>query len=595
MSNSSTPITAKGYEQVKVASKTIPLARLAEYLKIDEQIKNNAASYKTSSKTLKDAFCRVTKDLDQLLKRPANVEESEKLKGEIKRLNEELKRASDERLNQITDDDIKKKIAEHENENGLNRQIIHEKAQENEQLKQEINKLKNEREQLTIEVAVGKKALASLQVEKEESNDKLIEQLKSQLSDTLNDTLNSRDINITGDTFELRNKIETLEATVKEKEKSIDDLKTELRSAKEIENELNEMLECKNTMLREANEEVRRLKKETTTAIERQPRMTYSQATAAKVNQPPINEQSLPQEPGDGRDGRDTAWLASKVQIRSRITTNNNLNNTTSPTKHRAVRPQTHRNPNEPKRRDQRRINMIAVSKKRVSLLDENETYEKVKSVLQPLIDTIEFADVYQNKKGKSIVKFFNKKDEAAIMTALSELDDEAERWIVGEKRRLMIREISNSTTKVEILNELKSRNGIQLSEDQLYVLNNPKYPNQRAIITLPESEAKRVLEERDRVRIGFKTCPIDKHVKPLQCFVCSGFNHSGYKHGRIVCENEPHCLDCAEPNPAGHQCKSEHGVKIRRCLNCKSTAHTASDRACPVYQSIYQDLLARW
>ena len=77
--------------------------------------------------------------------------------------------------------------------------------------------------------------------------------------------------------------------------------------------------------------------------------------------------------------------------------------------------------------------NLIAVCKKKGGLLDPNEILKRVKELLQPLINDVEFVDVYQNRNGKTIIKFINRNDGEKIMNAIAALDDEIERWTVGE------------------------------------------------------------------------------------------------------------------------------------------------------------------
>ena len=548
-----------------------------------------------SSKETEERQKRKIGELEKKLKERPEADLNEHAK-EVKKLKAMVDAAKRE---QITDESVRTMLAEKDGEIDMAHQIIHEKATAYEELERRLKELEKARDELNIELAVKRKEIDQLNAKEKESNAKLIEELKNQvnetlsysISETLNESMNTKRTDHDEEVAELRSKAAELGRALREKEKAIQDLQHENVTLRESVREAEEMLRDKNQLLREANVELEGLKRRPV----HEPETTGGETNKAIAAEPQAPSTSWAQtlfptqSRSAGQANQDT-WLTNNVQIRDERTRGAGETG-----RDRPVRSNSQIASRSSQRIPRAKPNLIAVCKKKGGLLDPNEILKRVKDLLQPLINDVEFEDVYQNRNGKTIIKFVNRNDGGKIMNAIAALDDEIERWTVGEKRRIVIKQIDSATTKAELLRELRERNDIDLKDEQLYVLNSTSYSYLRAIITLEEEEAKKILREKDRVKIGFKTCPIDKHVKPLQCFVCGGFNHSGYRNGKVVCENEPRCLDCAQPKTAGHQCKSDQNQKQLECVNCKSTAHSASDRACPIYQKIHRELHARW
>ena len=101
-----------------------------EYWTVNDQIGN--ASYRTSSKALKEIFSKMLKDLIELKNR-RSVGEIKNSK-EVEELKKKLAAAKKEQLNQVTDESIKVQLTEKDNEIDLTRLIIHEKATAYEEL-----------------------------------------------------------------------------------------------------------------------------------------------------------------------------------------------------------------------------------------------------------------------------------------------------------------------------------------------------------------------------------------------------------------------------------------------------------------------------
>ena len=170
--------------------------RLAKYGEVERQLK--AKAFQTSSKTLKDSYSAVFKDLNDMYKQLTAGEQSaesrrdsERLAEQLEQMKEELSKTKAERLAEIGDGEIKKMIADFKTEVDMNRVIIHEKATENERLQAKISELERRRDEQTIELEVNKREIERLQVElataKEKCNEKLIDDLKNQMNETLSE------------------------------------------------------------------------------------------------------------------------------------------------------------------------------------------------------------------------------------------------------------------------------------------------------------------------------------------------------------------------------------------------------------------------
>ena len=402
-------------------------------------------------------------------------------------------------------------------------------------------------------------------------------------------------------------------------EKKCESAEKNLEEQKSTEKELNWQLEQKNHMLREAEKELAKLKRERTDReANSNERVDPSKAQTAQSDQqqessredwPALRSNSeIPQNSrhiGAWSQHQTTNLTRKPLEkVASRTANHSQLNNNPNPQSWLREnvpireRPPEKANGDRPGIRNQRKSAakeyIIAVDTRPTSLFRRDEALPKVKEVLRPC-RTASITDVYQNKNGKVIIKFKDQEDSSKIMEELKKIEDDFEFWKVGEKRRLIIKRIHRSLNKAQIQAEL-AENEIDVGLDQLHILSGGEFHYQRAIITLNESDAKQLLQKTDHVKIAWKACPIEPHIKPLQCFVCGGFNHSGYRHGRLVCQNERKCLSCAEKKTENHTCKTNpNGSDRVKCTNCGSTEHPASDKLCPIYQSILQDLQAQW
>ena len=524
----------------------------------------------------------------------------------------EHKRVESEREKSESNAEWTKQMKDFENEINLNRKIIHEKAQESKKLNQELDQLKEAGNKLKVEVATLKSENQRLKVEKKEANENLIEGIKSQLNDTLNVSFGNRERLCTEESNELRAKIAGLERALADRETLLAELRSKLEELRESESELNEQLREKNAMLREAHVELENLKKslaeckrdQAEQRAESAERNAQSNVTGGELSaldrlmQAPRNpttrgpnqnqiEKAARRRPGDhtqfpplASGNHENAWLSRNVPLRSRPSPPPRADGDFRPTEDRPPR---------------QRVHLIAVNKRSTGLYTTQEILVRTRQILLPFRKEIEFADIYMNKNGKTIIKHHKKEDGEKILEALKKIENETEAWRVGEKRRLIIKGIPSHLTKEEIMADLSEVNGISVRADQLRQLNGSGYSSQRAILTIDEEEAKRILSQTDRVILEFKSCPIERDLKPLQCFVCGGFNHSAYKFGKLVCTNKPTCAKCGDetdqPRDPTHECN----VDNKRCSNCKATDHSASSKACPIYQKLLRDLANRW
>ena len=429
----------------------------------------------------------------------------------------------------------------------------------------------------------------------------LIRGLRIQLNEALDKVKDQQKV--------LQDQVELIDKLQSDKEK----LKKRLSESESAE-ELTWQLEQKNDMLRKAQEELNKTRKELDEERQRSTddknRSKKAQSTQTDnqnerleaMNWPPLSsvnqtgakrKSSQPTEStanpghreaagGSQASGTDHSiqldWIQRNIPIRRRNEQNH----------HRA-------NPSHQKSKPiPTKEFIIAIARRPTTLFTREEALPKVKEALKPIKST-SITDIYQNKNGKVIVKYREKEDGCKVLDTLKAIEEDFEFWKVGEKRRLVVKRIHKTLSKAQILAEL-AENGIQARPDQVHVLNRADYVYQRAILTLDEHEAKQVLQRTDHVKIDWRACPIEPHVRPLQCYVCGGFNHSGYRQGKLVCENEKKCLNCAEKKFNGHVCnRDQDGHDRVKCINCGSTEHPASDKRCPIYQAIIKDLQARW
>lgn len=387
-----------------------------------------------------------------------------------------------------------------------------------------------------------------------------------------------------------------LKNMIKEREQQLDELKKSAGKSNDVIKKQKEEIACmmaKQSDLNNAIEEKNKAIDEMTTELA----ALNSQIDKAKGNPgdsvaggayaysqwpslPKSKHQTVNQsEPRSMDAGR---WLQNNVHVKTGCRSN-------------ALNRAIQNRPSNDRSSTRERVHLIAVNKRPTGLLSEDELQARTKDLMRPLRKEIRFADIYQNKKGKTIIKYHRKEDGDKILEALSKIELEAEYWRVGEKRRLIIKNIPNHLTKAQIIEDLAAENGIAVREDQVRQLSGSAFSSQRAILTMNEDEAKGILDRTDRVVIEFKTCRIERDLKPLQCFVCGGFNHSAYKFGKLVCTNKPSCSKCGveteQPRCPNHQCESNR----TKCSNCKATDHSASSKDCPIYQKILRELSDRW
>ena len=110
-------------------------------------------------------------------------------------------------------------------------------------------------------------------------------------------------------------------------------------------------------------------------------------------------------------------------------------------------------------------------------------------------------------------------------------------------------------------------------------------------VVAFPtESQAKKAIQNRLYIAgISAKVAKYQHIDRSIQCKNCGGFGHL-----EKSCKKDPRCILCAEPHRhTEHKCLiCKHQGKActhltPKCVNCKSTTHSANSKLCEIYLAI--------
>ena len=150
------------------------------------------------------------------------------------------------------------------------------------------------------------------------------------------------------------------------------------------------------------------------------------------------------------------------------------------------------------------------------------------------------------------------------VANVLGEIAD-----VVGKTREveLSIRDVEETTTTQEVKKALQHAAGGEytIPENAVRSLRPAYRGTQIASVRLPEEAARKVINDRGKIRIGLVNCTIREVSRPLKCYKCWHAGHiatncpsqidrtvlcmkCGKRGHKIAeCKNDPHCVLCAE------------------------------------------------
>lgn len=239
---------------------------------------------------------------------------------------------------------------------------------------------------------------------------------------------------------------------------------------------------------------------------------------------------------------------------------------------------------------------IVIVEREVASTKSPNEVFREVTKQLNPLDSKIKFEEVTLNKSSKIIVRFKDvEEDEASVINALKKID-KVDVYKLRSNRQVQVKSVPKYVDEEQFKEELENNFKIN-GTIKIKMLSNERFKSNKFIVTLNEEDARELIKL-EKLRIGFKQCPVEPNIRPMQCLNCGQYGHAAYKDKILVCNNKPNCFTCnGEHITADHEknVTNEINQDVIKCNNCQSNDHKTFSVKCRIYEKVLNNLIKKW
>lgn len=201
--------------------------------------------------------------------------------------------------------------------------------------------------------------------------------------------------------------------------------------------------------------------------------------------------------------------------------------------------------------------------------------------------------NVVKGSKGKIILECQKKEDRVLLAGALKENLGEHYKVYTPNKKLPKIKVIGveeevGREEEAEFIEKVKNQNELEIDREMFMmkiIKKSRTNEDETTIIMEVDPKTHKYFVERQRIKVGWKNCPVYDYVSVKRCFKCWGYNHVAKD-----CRNEKRCRRCS-----GDHDVLECSAKYKKCINCSrmiekfkiegiSDNHEATDKKCETY-----------
>jgi hypothetical protein len=212
----------------------------------------------------------------------------------------------------------------------------------------------------------------------------------------------------------------------------------------------------------------------------------------------------------------------------------------------------------------------------------------KIRKEVNPDVSNSKVLSVRKTQKGDLLLRLGKDSDKTAFVSALQNVVQETA--VVKSKGPKCTVEICDLDALAEV-QEVKEalQRTLQTPEEgrRVLLLGENSAGLKMAVVTLEESEAKRLLEMH-RIRIGLTSCRIRKRVTVLKCFRCQAFGHTSKD-----CTGEDRSKVCYKCGGSGHkkvECQNGAYYSLCETAGFAERNHVVGSGSCKVFRQVLED-----
>uniref|UniRef100_A0A6P7FI61 Uncharacterized protein LOC114328183 n=1 Tax=Diabrotica virgifera virgifera TaxID=50390 RepID=A0A6P7FI61_DIAVI len=163
-------------------------------------------------------------------------------------------------------------------------------------------------------------------------------------------------------------------------------------------------------------------------------------------------------------------------------------------------------------------------------------------------------------------------------------------------QEKLEIRDLDILAKKKDIVLALQTAAGeeYQIQQDTIISLRKAYRGTQTALVTVAVPIAKKILDEHEKIRIGWNNCRIRSVKSPTKCYKCWQYGHLATQCKSGV-DRTHLCMKCGKGGHKVAECSKEAQCVL--CIekgNLETCAHIAGTSRCPVYKEALQKVEVR-
>jgi len=172
--------------------------------------------------------------------------------------------------------------------------------------------------------------------------------------------------------------------------------------------------------------------------------------------------------------------------------------------------------------------------------------------------------------------------DEQNASCALKELKERNVEAIIKEKKspRMILKNVFNMTSDQDVLSEISVKNSIPENEISLITTFNKNEVSRNIVIEVKPNIRKRIIENGNKLYIGYQVCRVQDYIHVIQCFHCQKYGHKVEN-----CPNKTEaviCMYCMN-NHRSSACPNKLQKEKHKCSNCKE-CHPSNSHKCIKY-----------